>query len=151
MKATKDTGKKSPKHLHEPANQAAIASTTTLSASPKKPAATSERELNQLRRKLWRRLREKFDVGLLYDVLEDAANNMLQQVEIGDLKVSKLFDAEGKLTRLGMGYVEDAIAEAINPGYSGNYSECLVEELPEMLDREAFHFFQAERAKRGWQ
>lgn len=111
----------------------------------------SESELGTLEEQLWRRVRKEVGPSLFVDMLEDAANNMLTDIELGKVRTARLFDAEGKLTKRGADYLSDAASMAINPGYNGYYSSMdLRDELEAVFDMDTFAYFKAERKVKGW-
>lgn len=99
---------------------------------------------------LWRRLRKEVGPGLFVYVLEDAANTMLTDIELGKVRTARLFDAEGKLTKRDAAYLEDALCMVINPEHNHFYGEDLFHELEAVFDMDTFAYFKAERKVKNW-
>ncbi len=101
----------------------------------------------RMQNRIWKRLSEVVDLEPYFEILDDAVDHMLNDLERGNngkvsLTESDLFESDGSLTIIGYNYVEEAF-ESIDELLA--WSDTLTG-LATVLDKECFTYFMIERA-----
>ncbi len=110
------------------------------------PPLKDRRKMQQY---VWRRILGEVGLALFSDILADAVDQMLNDLERGNndkasLSESDLFASDDSLTDLGFQYVEEAFENVIT-GDEPSVCDTLTG-LVSALDKECFTYFKIERA-----